>query len=494
MNTFRYLKIAAVAAAVFFTACRGQTSEKSPIHPNMNMDQQNRVEAQEYNAFFSDNRAMRQPVDGTVARGGLRQDKALYQGINEDSSFIQENPVEVNKEFLLRGQDQYDIYCTPCHGITGDGQGVIVTGGYGLVPPPSYHMDRLRNEGDGYLYSVITNGIRTMKPYAHQISVKDRWAIVAYIRALQRSQNVPESEMQEYNIDLASMKDEAREQLASDEARKKKEEAASAGAEVSAAKGKQLAETNTCTTCHSADGSELTGPTWQNLYGYEQEMADGSTVLADEDYLTESIVNSTAKTVKGFAEGSMADFSYLSSSDVDNIIAYIKSLSDKSPEEESGAGSQGESTDESAETESAGTEAAGQPTKQQSEKSAAQPDKTTENNEKAQVQQQFEDTAKVLSASAQSGKLLVQEFECLSCHYLEDTKEDLAPTFKGLYGSVRKLEGDSSVIADPGYLKESIQYPGAKIALGYNNNMPSYRDLLSDPELQAISDYLKTLR
>ncbi len=335
MSTFRYSKIAAVAAAVFLTACRGQTSKKSPIHPNLNMDQQNRVEAQEYNAFFTDNRAMRQPVEGTVARGRLRQNKAMFQGINEDSSFIEQNPIEITKEFLIRGQNQYETFCTPCHGVTGDGQGIVVTGQYGLVPPPSYHIDRLRNESDGYLYSVITNGIRTMRPYAHQIEVKDRWAIVAYVRALQRSQNVPESEMQEYNIDLASMKAEAREQLAAEEAKKEAEEAASAGAEVTAAKGKQLAQTNTCTTCHSADGSDLTGPTWKNLYGYETEMADGSTVLADESYLTESIVNSTAKTVMGYAEGSMADFSYLSSSDVNNIIAYIKSLSDREIEESS---------------------------------------------------------------------------------------------------------------------------------------------------------------
>jgi mono/diheme cytochrome c family protein len=335
MNALRYLKIAAVVAAVFLTACRGQTSEDPPIHPNLNMDQQTRVEAQEYNEFFTDNRAMRQPVEGTMARGGLRQDKAMFEGINEDSSFIEENPIEITKEFLIRGQTQYETYCTPCHGVTGDGQGIVVTGQYGLVPPPSYHIDRLRNQGDGYMYSVIANGIRTMRPYAHQIEVKDRWAIVAYVRALQRSQNIQETEMQEYDIDLASMKAEAREQLAAEKAKKEAEEAASAGAEVTAAKGKQLSQTNTCTTCHSADGSEMTGPTWQNLYGYEREMADGTVVLADEDYLTESIVNSTAKTVKGFAEGSMANFSYLSSNDVDNIIAYIKSLSDKEVEESS---------------------------------------------------------------------------------------------------------------------------------------------------------------
>lgn len=333
MDALKILKISAVALPVLIAGCRGQRSENPPIHPNMNMDQQTRVEAQEQNNFFTDNRAMRQPVEGTVSRGNLRQDKALYQGINEDSSFVQQNPLEVNRELLFRGQSQFNVYCTPCHGLTGDGKGIVVTGQYGLVPPPSYHIDRLRNESDGYLYSVITNGIRTMRPYANQIPVKDRWAIVAYVRALQHSQNVPESEMQQYDIDLAAMQAEAREKLV---AQKEKEAAASAtseGAQITAAKGKELSQQNACMTCHSVDGSDGIGPTWKNLYGYERELADGSTVMADEDYLTESIVNSTAKTAAGYPEGAMADFSYLSSNDVDNIVAYIKSLSDRTLEE-----------------------------------------------------------------------------------------------------------------------------------------------------------------
>lgn len=335
MNASKFLKIAAVVIVIGLTACRGQRSKVPPIHPNMNMDQQNRVEAQEENRFFTDNRAMRQPVEGTIARGELRQDEALYQGINEDSSFVSENPLKLTKKLLKRGQDRFNIYCSPCHGITGNGQGIVVTGNYGLVPPPSYHTDRLRNVNDGYLYSVITNGIRTMQPYAHQIPVKDRWAIVAYVRALQKSQNVQESEIQQYDIDLAAMKEKARQKLAEEQAQKEETEAATAGAEITAAKGKELAASNACTTCHSADGSKGVGPTWKGLYGHEVEMADGSTVIADEEYLTESIVNSTAKTVAGYPEGAMANFSYLSSNEIKNIIAYIKSLSDRELEESS---------------------------------------------------------------------------------------------------------------------------------------------------------------
>ena len=315
-------------------ACRGQRSEKPPVHPNLNMDQQTRVEAQEENRFFSDNRAMRQPVEGTVSRGGLRQDKGMFQGINDDSSFVGQNPIEITKKFLLRGQDRYEVYCAPCHGITGDGKGIVATGQYGLVPPPSYHQDRLRNEGDGYLYSTITNGIRTMQPYAHQIPVNDRWAIVAYVRALQQSQNVQESEMQQFDVDLASMKQNARDELAAAQAKKEAQEAASASAEITAAQGKQIAVENACTGCHSADGSKMSGPTWKNLYGHEVEMENGSTFTADEEYLTESIVNSNAKVVKGY-QPVMPNFDYLGTNDIKNIIAYIKSLSDKGLEESS---------------------------------------------------------------------------------------------------------------------------------------------------------------
>jgi mono/diheme cytochrome c family protein len=117
-------------------------------------------------------------------------DRKRGQGINEDSSFVEEIPVDVTKSFLYRGQKQYNTYCSVCHGRTGDGQGIIMTGGYGYVPAPSYHEQRLREVTDGYLYSTIANGIRTMPSYAHQVKVEDRWAIVAYIRALQLSQHV----------------------------------------------------------------------------------------------------------------------------------------------------------------------------------------------------------------------------------------------------------------------------------------------------------------
>lgn len=330
MKATKYLLFAAaIVLPVVLSSCRGTTSQKPPVHPNLNMDQQRRFEPQEENDFFPDKRAQRQPVKGTIARGHLRHNKPYYQGINQDSSFVDKIPVKLTKSFMYRGQDRFDIYCTPCHGIAGDGQGIVTTGGYGFVPAPSYHQDRLRNVADGYIFSVISNGIRTMPSYASQIPVRDRWAIVAYVRALQHSQNVSKQEMKKYDVDLAALKDKYQQKQQAEQARQKEVAKASGGGEVSAAKGKEIAANNACTTCHSTNGNKMTGPTWKNLYGHKVTLSNGNTVTANEDYIKESIRNPQAKIVKGFA-GVMPNFSYLSDSEVNSLVAYIKSLSDKS--------------------------------------------------------------------------------------------------------------------------------------------------------------------
>ena len=179
-------------AALLLAGCRGMQSEEPPIHPNLNMDFQNRFDPQEANPFFRDARAMRPPVPGTVARGLLREDSEFFFGRTASGAYVDAMPVPITPELLVRGRERYDIFCAVCHGNAGDGLGVIMTGnggsGYGYTPPPSYHDERLRQVGDGYLYDVIANGVRSMPSYAQQIPVADRWAIVAYIRALQRSQ------------------------------------------------------------------------------------------------------------------------------------------------------------------------------------------------------------------------------------------------------------------------------------------------------------------
>lgn len=173
MTAKNILKMACLSgAALVFASCRGQISEKPPVHPNMNMDQQPRMEAQEVNKFFEDKRSMRQPVEGTIARGLLKSDVAYYEGTDANGEWIADIPVEVTKELLYRGQERYDVYCSVCHGGTGAGDGIIMTGNYGYVPAPTYHQDRLREAPDGEIYSAIYNGVRTMPSYATQLKLK----------------------------------------------------------------------------------------------------------------------------------------------------------------------------------------------------------------------------------------------------------------------------------------------------------------------------------
>ncbi|HYK48769.1 MAG TPA: cytochrome c, partial [Terriglobales bacterium] len=136
--------------------------------------------------FFADGRSARNPVDGTVARGDLREDSYLYTGKigNNPGDYM---PFPVTQDVLNRGHERFNVYCTPCHGRVGDGNGFIPT--RGLKQPPSYHIERLRKAPIGYFFDVMTNGFGVMQDYSAQVAPRDRWAIAAYIRALQLSQN-----------------------------------------------------------------------------------------------------------------------------------------------------------------------------------------------------------------------------------------------------------------------------------------------------------------
>ncbi len=179
--------------ALVLSSCRGEPSVKPPVHPNQNMDNLVSFKPQERNAFFEDGRAMRLPVEGTVARGQTRLDTEFYEGKTATGEYVVKIPVEVTREMVLRGKDRYEVFCTPCHGGTGAGDGLVISRGY--VPPQTYHQDRLRDVEDGYIYDVVANGIRNMPAYRRQIPTEDRWAIVAYVRALQRSQFVNRAEV-----------------------------------------------------------------------------------------------------------------------------------------------------------------------------------------------------------------------------------------------------------------------------------------------------------
>jgi mono/diheme cytochrome c family protein len=175
-------------AALLVASCtRGQPSERTPIHLNPNMDRQEKHRPQSASRFFADGAAQRTPVAGTVARDYLRADNAYCRGLNSRGAFVQDLPVGVSIQLLKRGRERYDIYCSPCHSRAGDGRGIMVERGY--PPPTSFHVDRIREFPDGQIFDVITNGVRNMPSYKRQIPVDDRWAIVAYVRALQRSQH-----------------------------------------------------------------------------------------------------------------------------------------------------------------------------------------------------------------------------------------------------------------------------------------------------------------
>jgi mono/diheme cytochrome c family protein len=156
------------------------------------MHDQPRYKPQGRSEFFADGRAARALPQGTVARGQLREDELLFTG-KAGGAFSERLPVPVDMALLQRGRERYGIFCAPCHGLSGGGDGMIVRRGY--RKPSSFHVDRLRNEKAGYFFDVMTNGFGAMPDYAAQVSVNDRWAIVAYIRALQLSQNATLAEV-----------------------------------------------------------------------------------------------------------------------------------------------------------------------------------------------------------------------------------------------------------------------------------------------------------
>ena len=191
--------LAALALLPFACIYRARQSH-SPlprIHLVQGMDNQPRYKSQQVNPFFADTRGARPPVEGTVARGRLDGDDGLARGIR-DGKWIEAFPLPVTMNLLRRGADRYPIYCAPCHGLAGYGDGIVALRADRLmegtwVPPTSVHNATVLARPVGHLFNSITNGIRTMPAYGSQIPVADRWAIVAYVRAMQRGGHAPAS-------------------------------------------------------------------------------------------------------------------------------------------------------------------------------------------------------------------------------------------------------------------------------------------------------------
>lgn len=148
-----------------------------------------KLEPLEASRFFADGQASRPVPAGTVARGQLRADDFFYRGVGADGALATELPMPVTPELLLRGRERFEIFCAPCHGRTGDGQGMIVQRGF--KQPQTFHQERLRNMPVGYYFDVMTNGFAQMSSYAAQVPVEDRWAVAAWVQTLQLAQHAP---------------------------------------------------------------------------------------------------------------------------------------------------------------------------------------------------------------------------------------------------------------------------------------------------------------
>jgi mono/diheme cytochrome c family protein len=180
MPTLRKLAPGALAFTLLLAGCRQDMHDQPRFKPLARSD------------FYSDLRSARAPIEGTVARGQMRDDTYFYTGMvgNTPGDYM---PFPVDESVVQRGRERFNIYCAPCHSRLGDGNGMIPSRGF--RHPPSYHIERLRKAPLGYFFDVMTNGFGAMPDYASQVPPRDRWCIVAYIRALQLSQGAAMSDV-----------------------------------------------------------------------------------------------------------------------------------------------------------------------------------------------------------------------------------------------------------------------------------------------------------
>jgi mono/diheme cytochrome c family protein len=184
-RTPRVLGALAFTSIVALTGCaRGCPSSRPPIHLNPSMDDQPKVRPQTASTFFFDGASMRQPIPGTVAIGGLKEDGAFFTGKGPDGQFVATSAVPVDDRLVERGRQRYTIYCQPCHDARGDGKGILFQ--RGNIPTATFHQEKVLKYTDGQIFDVITNGSGLMAAYKWPIPPADRWAIIAYVRTLQR--------------------------------------------------------------------------------------------------------------------------------------------------------------------------------------------------------------------------------------------------------------------------------------------------------------------
>jgi mono/diheme cytochrome c family protein len=177
-----------LSVGTVFGGCRGQTSDQPPIHPLREMDRNPKYKPEAESHWFPDGRTMRTPPPGTIARGQLKEDDAFYRGVDAKTQKpLSKMPIELTAAVIRRGQERFNIYCTPCHDKTGSGHGLVVQ--HGFPPPIDLTSDRVRNMPDGEIFQTITHGVRNMPGYGLQVAEQDRWAIISFLRVLGRSQH-----------------------------------------------------------------------------------------------------------------------------------------------------------------------------------------------------------------------------------------------------------------------------------------------------------------
>ena len=190
MSLRRYRCLALLAVAVLalpgLGCTRGSTSKRAPIHPNPNMDRQPKALPQSESTFFYDGSTMRQPLEGTIARGQLHEDWGRFSGKLESGEWLMANPVLADggaERVLKRGRDRFEIFCSPCHGSNGNGRGILYA--KAKVQCADLSQERLVEMSDGELFDVVSNGIGLMPSMKSRVPNEDRWAIIAHVRELQ---------------------------------------------------------------------------------------------------------------------------------------------------------------------------------------------------------------------------------------------------------------------------------------------------------------------
>ncbi|HEY1170619.1 MAG TPA: cytochrome c [Verrucomicrobiae bacterium] len=186
MKYFFGFLVLAVVSVLLIAGRRGDHSSKPPIEVIPDMDRQPKLRPQAGNNFFGDGKSSQVKVEGTIARGSHYEDNAVNTGkITGTTNWVELIPVQVTAQLMARGHERYDINCAPCHGKVGDGKGITTK--YAMVAVANFHDQRLIEMTDGEIFNTITHGKNLMGPYGANIDIEDRWAIIAYLRTLQRS-------------------------------------------------------------------------------------------------------------------------------------------------------------------------------------------------------------------------------------------------------------------------------------------------------------------